>query len=416
MQIVSAEEAVRRLPARGRVFVAPGCGTPYSLLDALGDARDAFDDLDICTGLLFRPARFLDAVPRPFRLTVTHPTAVTEPLVTAGRADHLPLRYSQTPVIFGRAGLLPADAIFIQVSPPDRDGRCSLGASVSAALDLVSETPLVIAEINARTPRTAGAEIDSSAISFACETDTPLIPYEPPVVGEVERAIAGRVAELVPDGACFQIGIGAIPQAILEALGDHRDLGIHSGLICDGMIPLIDRGVVTGARKTLDPGIIVAGEAMGTDALFRYVDRNPLFRLVSARYSHGLPVLQQLDNFTAINSALEVDLSGQVNAEWVNGRQISGLGGQFDFVEAALYARGGRSITALPSTAARGTVSRIVPALAAGTPVTTPRYCVDAVVTEYGVAELRGKGLRERADALAAIAHPAFRDGLAQRV
>ena len=412
MEIVSAEEAVRRLPARGRVFVAPGCGTPFSLLDALGDAREAFSDLEVCTGLLFRPARFLDGVPRPFRLTVTHPTAVTEPLVSDGRADHLPLRYSQTPVVFGRDGILPADALLIQVSPPDRDGVCTLGASVSASLDLVAETALVIAEINWRAPRTAGAEIHVSRIAAACEVDAPLAPYEPPVVGEVERQIGRRVAELVPDGACFQIGIGAIPQAILEALSDHRDLGIHSGLVCDGMIPLIERGVVTGARKEVDRGLAVAGEAMGTEPFFRFVDGNPGFRFVSARYSHGLDAMRPLSNFTAINSALEVDLTGQVNAEWVNGRQISGLGGQFDFVEAAMYAPGGRSITALPSTAARGKVSRIVPALAAGTPVTTPRYCVDTVATEYGVADLRGKGLRERARALAAIAHPSFRDTL----
>jgi 4-hydroxybutyrate CoA-transferase len=412
MEIVSADEAVRRLPARGRVFVAPGCGTPLSLLDALGDARDAFSDLEVCTGLLFRPARFLEAVPRPFRLTVTHPTAVTEPLVTDGRAEHLPLRYSQTPVIFGRDGQLPADALLIQVSPPDRDGFCTLGASVSASLDLVEETPLVIAEINQRAPRTAGAAIPISRIAVACEVDAPLLPYEPPTVGEVERQIGSRVAELVPDGACFQIGIGAIPQAILEALTGHRDLGIHSGLACDGMIPLIERGVVTGARKEVDRGLVVAGEAMGTEPFFRFVDGNPSFRFVSARYSHGLDAMRPLSRFTAINSALEVDLSGQVNAEWVNGRQISGLGGQFDFVEAAMYAPGGRSITALPSTAARGTVSRIVPALAAGTPVTTPRYCVDTVVTEFGVADLRGKGLRERARALTAIAHPAFRESL----
>lgn len=412
MEIGSADEAVRRLPRRGRVFVAPGCGTPLSLLDALGDAHDAFDDLEVCTGLLFRPARFLDYVPQPFRLLVTHPTSVTERLVTDGRADHLPLRYSQTPVIFGRGGVLAADAVLIQVSPPDAHGYCTLGASVSASLDLVADAPLVLAEINARAPRTNGAAIHVAKIAAACEVDRPLIPYEPPRVGEVERTIARHVAGLVPDGACFEIGIGAIPQAILEALGGHRDLGIHSGLVCDGMIPLIERGVVNGARKTVDRGLVVAGEAMGTDALFSYVDGNPGFRFVSARYSHGLDAVRRLENFTAINSALEVDLGGQVNAEWVGGRQISGLGGQFDFVEAAMYAPGGRSIVALPATAARGTVSRIVRGLGVGTPVTTPRFCVDFVVTEYGVADLRGAGTHARARALAAIAHPAFREEL----
>jgi len=412
VQIASPERAVRRLPRRGRVLVAPGCGLPTALCDALGEAAGDFHDLELYTGLVMRHVDFLDHVPRPFRLVTTHVTSETEQLVRDGRADFLPLRYSQMPSTFAPDGPLPVDAVLIQVSPPDRRGYCTLGASVSACLDLVGATPLVIAEINRRAPRTRGNRVHVSEIDYAIEVDRSLLPYEPPRVGELERTIARHVAALVPNGATFQIGIGAIPQAILEALGDHEDLGIHSGLVCDGMIPLIERGVVTGAHKTIDRLRVVGGEVMGTDALYEYVDNNPRFAIVSATHSHRLSTVCRLDNFVAINSAVEVDLSGQVNAEWVAGRQISGIGGQFDYMEAAMHARGGRSIIALPSTAARGSASRIVATLAAGAAVTSPRMMLDYVVTEYGVADLRGKAVHARARALAAIAHPQFREQL----
>ncbi len=412
MEVLSPEAVVRRLPARGRLMIAPGCGMPTSLCDALGSEREAFEDVEVYTGLVLKPVGFLEAVPAPFRLVTTHVTAATEPLVKDGRADYLPLRYSQMPIAFAPGGILPVDAVMIQVSTPDARGYCSLGASVSACLDLVPQTRLVVAEINARTPRTHGNAVHISQIDFACEVDRPLIPNAPPTIGETERTIARHVAELVPDGGCFQIGIGAIPAAILDALGGHRDLGIHSGLICDGMIPLIDSGVVTGAAKNIDRWKVVGGEGMGTDVLYDYINNNPAISFVSGVHSHGLDTVRRLDNFIAINSAIEVDLYGQVNAEWVAGRQMSGIGGQFDFVEAAMYSRGGRSIVALPSTAARGSASRIVSALGSGTPITTPRYCVDFVVTEYGVADLRGKGIHARAKVLARIAHPQFREEL----
>ncbi len=412
MRILSPQAVVRTLPPRGRLMIAPGCGMPTVLCDALGSQRDAFEDLEIYTGLVLRSVNFLEAVPKPFRLMTTHVTAATEALVQDGRADYLPLRYSQMPLAFAPDGVLPIDALMIQVSPPDARGYCTLGASVSACLDLVPQTKLVVAEINARAPRTRGNAIHISQIDCACEVDRALIPNPPPPIGETERRIARYVAELVPDGACFQIGIGAIPAAILEALGDHRDLGIHSGLICDGMIPLIEGGAVTGARKTIDRWQVVGGEAMGTDVLYDFLDDNPAVSIVSGVHSHGLDTVRRLDTFIAINSAIEVDLFGQVNAESVSGRQMSGIGGQFDYVEAAMYSRGGRSIVALPSTAARGTASRIVRSLPTGAAITTPRYCVDFVVTEYGIADLRGKGIHARSKALAAISHPQFREEL----
>jgi 4-hydroxybutyrate CoA-transferase len=230
-------------------------------------------------------------------------------------------------------------------------------------------------------------------------------------VGEAERAIARHVAALVPDGATVQIGIGGVPQAILAALGGHHDLGIHSGMLADGMVPLVEAGVITGARKSLDPYLLAAGEALGSEPLFDFIADNPAVLMLPAARSHGLPYLKDQANFVSINSALEIDFTGQVNAEWLAGRHISGLGGSYDFMEAASYAPGGISIIALNATAARGSVSRIVPALAAGTALTAPRHLVQYVVTEFGVADLRARTLRERAAALAAIADPRFREG-----
>jgi acyl-CoA hydrolase len=336
-----------------------------------------------------------------------------EPLITAGRADYLPVRYSRIPDMFSPDGARPVDAALVQVSPPDRHGYCSLGPAVSTTVEVARRAPLVIAEINPRCPRTHGdGFLHVGDIDIAVETDHPPVEAPPGPVGEVERAIGRHVAALIPDGATIQVGIGAVPQAILEALADHRDLGVHSGMLCDGMVPLVRRGVITGAYKSLDPYKLAAGEAIGSQLLFDFVDDNPAVRLLPARLSHGLEYLRGQERFVSINSALEVDLTGQVNAEWLAGRQVSGLGGSFDFLEAAMHAPGGISIVALPATAAGGKVSRIVPALAAGAAVTGPRYAVDYVVTEFGAADLRGKTLRERAEALIAVAHPTARQEL----
>ncbi|MER3421393.1 MAG: hypothetical protein C4290_13100 [Chloroflexota bacterium] len=284
---------------------------------------------------------------------------------------------------------------------------------MSTTVEVARRAPLVIGEINPRCPRTHGEGfLHVTDIDLAVEVDHPPVEAPPAPVGEVERAIGRHVAALVPDGATIQIGIGAVPQAILEALADRRDLGVHSGMLCDGMVPLVERGVITGACKSLDPYKLAAGEAIGSQVLFDFVHDNPGVRMLPARLSHGLEYLRGQERFVAINSALEVDLTGQVNAEWLAGRQVSGLGGSFDFLEAAMHAPGGISIVALPATAAGGTVSRIVPALAAGTAVTAPRYAVDYVVTEFGVADLRVKPLRQRAEALIAVAHPTVRQEL----
>lgn len=414
MQLLSAEAAVARLPRSGRVFLGSACGLPTMLADALGAAAERFDGLTVYSGLLFQPAGFLGADPARIRLVSLHPSGPSEALIARGDAEYLPLRYSRIPDAFVPGGPLAVDAAVVQVSPPDAGGWCSFGVAVSTAAPVGRAAPLLIAELNPRMPRTGGAvRIHVDEIDIGVEVDHLLVPLKPAAVGETERAVGRRVAELVPDGATIQIGIGGIPQAVLESLGGHRDLGVHSGMLCDGMVPLVEAGVITGARKSLDRGLLTAGEAIGTERLFQFVDENPAVQMVEAARSHGLEYLQGQANFVSINSALEIDLTGQVNAEWLNGRQVSGLGGSFDFAEAAMYAPGGRSILALTSTAARGAASRIVRTLAAGTAVTTPRSCVEFVVTEHGVADLRAKTLRERAEALIAVADPAFREALA---
>jgi 4-hydroxybutyrate CoA-transferase len=386
---------------------------PLTLLEALHAAEDRFEGLHIYCSLVLEPIDVLNADPSHIRLVSLQPTAATAPLVARGDADYLPLRLSVIPDAFRPDGRLPLAAAMVQVSPPDTRGYCSLGVSVCMAGPVLRHAPLVIAEINPRMPRTFGAgTVHVSQIDYAVEVDHALTPLLPARVGDVEHRIGGNVAGLVPDGATIQIGIGAAPQAILEALSNHRDLGIHSGMLCDGMVPLVERGVITGLRKSLDAGQLAAGEVLGTQVLFDFVDDNPSVLMLPASKSHGLEYLRHQANFVSINSALEVDLTGQVNAEWLDGRQVSGLGGSFDFTEATMYSPGGIGIIAMSATAAGGKVSRIVSRLAAGTAVTTPRHCIQYVVTEHGVADLRDKTLRERAEALIAIAEPRFRADL----
>ena len=310
-------------------------------------------------------------------------------------------------------GPRPVDVALIQVSPPDQQGRFSLGVSASHAYPLARQARTIVAEVNDRAPRTYGpCFFTAEEIDFLVECSVPLVPYPEIQFGETERRIAELVADLIPDGATIQIGIGNLPAAILKLLEGKKDLGFHSGMLSDSVVDLVEKGAVTNARKNVHPGKIVAGELIGTEKLFRFGHENPLLEMHGAGVSHNAELIGKIDNFVAINSALEIDLSGQINAESLNGVQISGVGGQFDFVEGAYFSRGGRSVTALISSASKGKVSRIVPTFSNQAVVTIPRYLTDIVVTEYGAAHLRGKSIRQRAEALISIAHPSFRDGL----
>jgi len=291
----------------------------------------------------------------------------------------------------------------------------SLGVSVSVALPAARRAPLVIAQVNPSMPRTLGnGFLHRSQIDCFVEVDEPLASYPPPTIGEVERAIGRHVAALVPDGATVQVGVGAIPQAVLEALTGHRDLSLHS-LLVDASVTLVERGVVTSAAKRIHRGRTDIAEGMGTRRLFTFLHENPLVNMEPSGFVHDPAIVAQIDRFVAINSALEIDLAGQVTAESLGPRQVAGIGGQFDFVLGASRSRGGAAIVALPSTGRDGAVSRIVPRLSAGAAVTNPRALADWIVTEHGAAGLRGKGERGRAEALIAVAHPRFREELLQR-
>ena len=406
-------DAVGRLRPGMRVLIAPGCGDPTALVMEICRQADRLAPLTLMGGLRVDDYPFAaPAYAGKLRFATWHHSPRLREADARGDVDFVPARYFETVTRFAAGGAWAPDAVLVHGAPPDRAGYVSLGVSVSYILPAARRAPLVIAQLNPRMPRTLGnAFLHRSQIDCYAEVDEPLAESPPAKVGEIERRVAGHVAALVPDGATLQIGVGAIPQAVMEALGGKKDLGVLS-LLVDHMLPLIEAGVITGARKRLHPGRLDVAEIMGTPRLFSWCHENPLINMESSDITHDPHVLAGLGDFVSLNSALEVDLLGQVNAESIGGRQVAGIGGQFDFVLGAGRAAGGRSIIALPSTGRDGQVSRVVTRLASGARVTTPRYIADYVVTEYGVAALRGKSDAGRARELIRIAHPAFRDTL----
>ena len=328
-----------------------------------------------------------------------------------GRADFTPVYFSEIPALL-RDHLHPNVAL-IQVSPPDEHGYCSLGVSVDYTKTAAEEADLVIAQVNQNMPRTLGDSF-LHVTRFDCivESCTPVIELPPPKISQVERAIGQNVAQLVRDGDTLQLGIGAIPDAVLLFLKEKNDLGIHTEMFSDGVVELAEAGNITNQKKTLHRGQSVATFLMGTRRLYDYVDNNPAVAMYPVQYVNDPYVIAQNDNLVSINSCVQIDLMGQVVSTSVGLRQISGVGGQIDFVRGANMSKGGRAIMAMPSTTGKGKVSKIVPFLDPGSAVTTTRNDVNYVITEYGIAQLRGKTLRQRAEALIEIAHPDFRDAL----
>ena len=404
-------DAVGRLRAGMKVLLPCGSGDPSALLAEILRQADRLAPLTLMGGLRLDDYPFAaPAYAGKIRFATWHMSPRLADAAARGDVDFVPARYFDTVSLFAAGGPWAPDAVLVHTAPPDRGGYLSLGVSVSYALSAARRAPLVIAQVNPRMPRTLGnAFVHRSQVDVWAEVDHALLEYPPTPVGEIERRIAGHVAELIPDGATVQVGVGAIPQAVMEALGGKKDLGVHS-LLVDHMLPLVRSGVITNARKRLHPGRMDVGEIMGTAALFQWSHENPLVNMEPSDVVHDPQVVGGLGDFVSVNSALEVDLLGQVNAESVDGRQVTGIGGQFDFVLGAARAQGGRSIIALPATAAKGARSRIVGRLGSGARVTTPRYLADYVVTEHGVAALRGKSDAGRARELLHVADPAFRD------
>jgi 4-hydroxybutyrate CoA-transferase len=404
-------DAVGRLRPGMRVLLAPGCGDPSALVAEILRQADRLAPITLMGGLRLDDYPFgAPAYAGKIRFATWHMSPRLAEAAARGDVDFVPARYFDTVSLFAAGGPWAPDAVLVHTAPPDPGGYLSLGVSVSYSLPAARRTPLVIAQVNPRMPRTLGnAFLHRSQVDVWTPVDHALLEYPPTPVGEVERRIAGHVADLVPDGATVQVGVGSIPQAVMEALAGKKDLGVHS-LLVDHMLPLVRSGVITNARKRLHPGRMDVGEIMGTAALFRWSHENPLVNMEPSDVVHDPEVVGALGDFVSVNSAFEVDLLGQVNAESVDGRQVTGIGGQFDFVLGAARAERGRSIIALPATASRGTRSRIVSRLAAGARVTTPRFLADHVVTEHGVATLRGKSDAGRARELLHIADPAFRE------
>jgi len=409
----SPSEAVERLAPGMKVLLPPGCGEPRALVAEVCRQSERLRDLTLIGGIHLGEYPWARPEHAALRYATWHMSPRLEDARRRGRVDFVPLRYFDLAGEFARGGRWAPDAVLVQTAPPDARGYLSLGVSVSVALPAARTAPLVIAQVNPRMPRARGnGVLHTSQVDVCVEVDEALAEYPPPVVGDVERAIGGHVAGLVPDGGVVQVGVGAIPQAVLEGLGGHRDLALHS-LLVDAGVALVERGVVTAARKRFHRGRLDLGEAMGTRRTFDFLHDNAAVNMESSAFTHDPEVVARLDRFVAINSALEIDLTGQITAESLGARQVAGIGGQFDFVLAASRSAGGASIIALPSTGGRdGAQSRIVPRLATGAAVTTPRFLADWVVTEHGAARVRGLSDRARATALIAVAHPRFQGEL----
>lgn len=413
MHIVSAEEAVKAVQSGNRVFIHSVAAAPRQLVAALTARGPALRVVEIVQ--LHTEGEAPYATPEmahSFRVNALFVGPNVRRAVQEGRADYLPVFLSEVPKLF-RSGLLPLDVALIHVSPPDRHGFCSLGVSVDAARAAVETARVVVAQVNRFMPRTHGdGLIHVEDIDFAVEADEPIPELQHAPLGEVDLAIGRNCSELVEDGATLQLGIGTVPDATLQALSGHHRLGIHTEMLSEGVVDLVEKGVVTGEMKRMHPGKIVAGFALGTRRLYDFLDDNPLVQMLDIAYVNDPEVIRRNPRVTAINGALEIDLTGQVCADSIGEAQYSGVGGQMDFIRAAALSEGGKPIIALHSTTHTGE-SRIVSHLKGGAGVVTTRAHVHFVVTEYGIADLFGKNLRQRAEALIAVAHPRCRDGLA---
>lgn len=412
-KLTSAEEAVKLVRSGDSVYVHPGCAAPQRLLDALVARADHLTGVRIVHLMSQGRADYvLPEMEGHFRHLALFIGKNTREAVNAGRADYVPVFLSEIPRLF-TSGTLPIDVALIQVSPPDEHGFCSFGVGVECTKAAASVARVVIAQVNANMPRVLGDNfIHVRNITRFVEWDEPLLELPRVRMSEAYDEIGRNVAALVSDGATLQLGIGGIPDAVLHHLRDRRHLGVHTEMFSDGMVELVQEGVVTNERKTLHPGKIVASFVLGTRPLFEFIHNNPIVEFHPSDYVNDPFVIAQNDQMVAINSAIQVDLTGQVCSDSIAEAAYSGFGGQVDFVRGASRSRGGKAVIALLSTARRGDVSRIVPMLDPGAGVVTSRADVHFVATEYGVADLHGKPLRERARALIDIAHPRFREEL----
>ena len=414
-KIVSAEEAVSVVKSGDRVFVSGNAATPYVLLHALAERKDELRNVEIVHVLLLGDGPLAQPeMEGHFRHRSLFVGSADRDAVNEGRADYVPIFLHEVPALF-TSGALPVDVAIIHTAPPDEHGFLSYGVEVLASKAVVENAKTVIAQVNEKMPRVLGDSfVHISRIDKIVEVSEDLPELKLDEFSEVEKQIGFHIANLIEDGATLQLGIGGIPNATLFFVKDKKDLGIHTEMCSDGIMEAIEAGIVTGAKKTLHPGKVIATFVLGTSKLYDYVDDNPILEVHPTEYTNDPFIIAQNEKMVAINSALEVDLTGQVCSDSMGYHIYSGFGGQVDFIRGAARSKGGKPIIALPSTAKGDTISRIVSHLKEGAGVVTSRGDVHYVVTEHGVAYLHGKSRRERAEALIQIAHPKFRDELMQ--
>lgn len=412
-RIISAQKAAEKVRSGERIFLTGNCSTPQEFLKALLDHHQNLREVEVVQLLGFGPDEYITPdISEHIRINSLFIAPNLRKPINNGLADFTPIFLSEIPGLF-RSGRLLLDIAVIQVSPPDPHGYCSYGVEVGVTKSAAETAGLVIAEVNPNMPRTLGDSfIHVDQIDYFIDVDYDLPEVIAPPANETQQKIAQHIAELIPDAATLQMGIGGIPNAVLRNLKGHKNLGIHTELFSDGVMEMIESGIITNARKSIHPGKVVAGFVIGSKELYTYIHDNPIFEMHPTEYVNDPFVIAQNDRMISINSAIEVDLTGQVCADSIGTRFYSGVGGQIDFVRGAARSKGGMTFIALPSTAKGGTLSRIVPTLKIGAGVTTSRNDVHYIATEFGVADLYGRTINERVHALVNISHPDFRDEL----
>ena len=414
MKIVNLEEAVSYVQSGQRVFIQGAAMTPTELIKALCDRYQELSKVEIMQLHTEGEALYCrEPYSQAFNINSCFVSSNIREAVNSEQGDYVPIFLSEIHLLF-RQRILPPDVVFIQVSPPDQHGYCSLGTSLDVTLPALEVAKTVIAQVNPQVPRTHGdGIIHQSKIDYAVEVDRPIYSslIHPPT--DIEKKIGYHVAGLVDDGATLQMGIGGIPNVVLNNLANHKRLGIHTEMFSDGILPLVESGVITGEEKKVKAGRIVSCFAVGSEKLYQFMDDNPVVHMKEAAYTNDTAIIRKNPRVTAINSAIEIDLTGQVCADTIGRRQYSGVGGQMDFIRGASLSEGGKAIIAMPSVTSRGE-SKIAIQLKEGAGVTTTRAHVHYVATEYGVVDLFGKNLKQRAKALISIAHPDHRETLMQ--
>lgn len=418
-KLTTADEAVKSIKSGDNIVIQPGCACPNELVRALVDRKDELKDVTLYHILIVGSIPYINpGMEKHFKHKAFFIGANTRQAVNEGRAEFIPIFLSEVPLLF-KLGRIKSDVALLNVSPPDEHGFCSYGVDVGTIKTPAEKSKIIIAQVNKNMPRALGDSfIHINKINYIVEYDEPIkeLPQVDPdttlEVLAVFDKIGKNVADLIEDGSTLQMGIGAIPDSVMKYLHDKKDLGIHTEMFSDGIIDLVEEGIINGEKKTLHPGKIIAGFVLGTQRVYDFIDNNPVIEFHPQEYVNDPFIISKNNKMVAINSAIEVDLTGQVCSDSIGTKFYSGIGGQVDFIRGAAHSEGGKPIIAIPSTTKDDSISRIVPTLKTGAGVVTSRGDVDYIVTEYGAVNLWGKTIQERAKALISIAHPKFRDEL----